>query len=106
MAVRIQGVSAGVARNGATVARFLESSRFSMPAERLLPLRTSPGLASEGNNASVPCSARRRTLKTGDELFSLKTICPPSCSTAESVHRVLRDVRRSLFERRHQRAEV
>jgi hypothetical protein len=76
-----------------------------MPAERLLPLRTSPKLASEGNNASVPTFSKelsvdrrvmrgvpkhqlrmplmkRRTVRnrcaheTGDELFSMKTICP------------------------------
>ena len=48
----------------------------------------------------------RYALDRGGELFSLKIICPPSCSTVESVHRVLHAVLRSLFERQDQRAEV
>src|SRR5262249_48945314 len=36
----------------------------------------------------------------------MKIIFPPSCSTVEAVHRILRDVLRSLFEGQDQGAEV
>jgi len=42
----------------------------------------------------------------GRELFLLKIIFPPSCSTVEAVHRILCDVLRSLFEGQDQGAEV